>query len=315
MSQAWLVCACSAATLLVGGWLGSQQLATPKVSDSGLTTLVLSDGSKVQGELIHTFTQQDWWHPTPETTYALSQPQGFAPGHKDLSLRFLSTPEVVSVIPPSTPEIQGHQLLLRSKGIALNTLPLTGVSHVFTHSNGYHLEEDGYGDFAWDLMRTDQNGLRFTGSGVSNQDYLVWNKPVYLPTEGVVVEVVRDEVDNAPGSYTPGSPNNMVGIHIKGAYSLYLLHFREGTIPAYIQPGVTLPEGAYLGRVGNSGVSLEPHLHLTMLWWDQESDPPRFWSVPAEFQNLHTRKLSEPDSTLRRYATPEAGSWISASSF
>ena len=315
MSKPLFLCVCLSAALVGVGLWGSQEPSSSAADGSGLTTLVLADGSQVKGELVNTYVQEDWWHPTSKTTYALFQPQGFAPSADDRGFRFLSTPEVLSVQSPTAPELKSYAPFLREQGIVLNTPPLTGVSHVFTHSNAYHLEEDGYGDFAWDLMQTDKSGLRFTDVGAKNEDYLVWNDPVYLPTGGVVVEVVRKEDDNTPGSYTPGAPNNMVGVHIKGAYSLYLLHFRQGTIPAYIKPGVTLPEGAYLGRVGNSGVSLEPHLHLTMLWWDQESSPPRFWSVPIEFKNVHTRKLAERKSTLRKYATPKAGSWISASPF
>jgi len=281
----------------------------------GVTTIDLADGTSVRGQLLHEYDQANWWHPQSVQTYSLFQPQAFTEGIRDRSLRFLSTPEVIAVHPPSGPAAEPYLPFLRHHRIVIAESPLHGISQVLTGNESYHLQEDGYGDFAWDLTRTDAQGARFHGAGSANQDYLVWDQPVYLPTAGTVVEVARDNPDNTPGSFPAGAPNNLVGIRLSGGYCLYLLHFRQGTIPANIQPGVQLPQGSYLGRVGNAGVTLEPHLHLTMLWWDASSNPPRFWSVPAEFLDIYTQTAGEPSATLHQHRVPTTGMWLSSTPF
>ena len=80
------------------------------------------------------------------------------------------------------------------------------------------LEEDGFGDFAWDLTYTDPAGGTqvYKGTGLANTDYFIWDAEVLLPTGGTVVEVERGAPDNTPGSYPPTATNNLVGVHLFG---------------------------------------------------------------------------------------------------
>jgi len=78
--------------------------------------------------------------------------------------------------------------------------------------------------------------------------------------------------------------------------------------------GDTLPAGTYLGRVGNSGTSLKPHLHMTFLWYDADAQSPRSWSVPAEFSGIFSTDSAEP-AELHEYVVPESGTWVSNSPF
>jgi len=130
---------------------------------------------------------------------------------------------------------------------------------------------------------------------------------------GVVVEVVRDAPDNLPGAYPDDAVNNMVGVWLGGQVYLYLLHFQQGSIPASLRPGVALEQGAFLGLVGNSGVTLEPHLHMTALYYDVApvgSGEVRTWSVPIEWEDVYLSATVEGPGELSPWATPGTGLWI-----
>ncbi len=273
--------------------------------------LTLTDGA-LSGELVYIYDQRKWWAAEETETWLVSAPSAFAAYPDDRSARFIDASEITSAeflrsVGPSQRE------LLRQEGIVLERSPLAGVAHVITGHESYHLEEDGRGDFAWDLVVTSSiTGVRWFGDGLANEDYLVFDRPIYLPTGGTVVEVVRDAPDNVPGFYPEGALNNMVGVHLGGQYYVYLLHFREGSIPLEIQPGVWLDEGAYLGRAGNSGVSLEPHVHMTVLYFDVITE--RTWSVPSEFANLYV-STTTAGAELERYSVPTSGDFIASIPF
>jgi hypothetical protein len=88
-----------------------------------------------------------------------------------------------------------------------------------------------------------------------DEDYLVYNMPVYAIADGVVEECVDDQPDDGSGTA------NKFIIRHGDEYALYA-HLREGlSNPALCFPGAAVKEGDYLGRAGRSGTDT-PHLHL-----------------------------------------------------
>ena len=277
--------------------------------------LTLTSGGVIEGERIAVYDMSVWWHNAEDdAVIAMFDPNGWADYPNDQSVRQVRDSEVIGVeaIP-----LQGlhYRDFLRDRGLVVDRSPLMGVSWVIMGNDGYHREEDGYGNYAWDLVKTDEAGVRYSGYGAANTDFLVWEEPVYLPVAGEVVEVVRDAPDNTPGAYAPDAVNNLVGIWLGGQHYLYLLHFRQNTIPAQVQVGAVLDAGTFVGNVGNSGVTLEPHLHVTAHRWDA-SDPldERMWSVPIEWKGLWT-SASTSGATEHDYVTPASFDWISSSEF
>ena len=273
----------------------------------------LTNGSVVEGERLATYVHSVFWfEPSSEVTVAVFDPAALAPYPDDRSVTFVRASEVASEAPlewTATP----YRRAMRERGVVIERPPLDGVQFIITGGEDYHLEEDGYGHFALDVVRTDARGLSYEGAGFANDDYYVWDAPVFAPTGGVVVEVVGDAPDRAPGPVDLEAVNNLVGIQLYGGYHLYLLHFRQGSVAVSV--GDRVEAGQLLGRVGNSGVSVAPHLHLALLALDPERTPLRTWSVPVEWRDVYVRPSSRGLASLRSYAELSSGSWVSSGAF
>lgn len=95
-----------------------------------------------------------------------------------------------------------------------------------------------------------------------NEDYGIWEKAIYSPVKGKVIATYSDEVDILPNQEEFKSQlGNYVFIEIEetGTF-LVLAHMRQNSI--VVKTGDRVEVGALLGKVGNSGTSSEPHLHI-----------------------------------------------------
>ena len=297
--------------------VGSEPPPPPPPPPTGwsLVRLQLDDGEVVEGELLHVYNENLWWDRAPRLRYLLFDPDRFVDDYRtDQSMTLVTSDRVVSLeTVPASPDRLRYRDWLRARGWHVPTLPLDGIAYVLGDNGGYHVAENGWGDFAWDFSRTDAHGARFRTDGATNEDYRIWDQPVRLPRRGLVVEIVDDVPDNTPGETAYDGPNNLIGIHLGGAYYLYVLHLREGSIPDDIAVGDVIAAGTVIGRAGNAGVTLEPHIHLTALWYDAPAG--RSWSVPIEFADVYVSPTPVgPDAHYPRHV-PEAGTWISGAAF
>lgn len=279
------------------------------------TILHLHGGATVQGALTSIYDHSAFWDASTRKTYGIFDASRFRPYPQDESIRFFGSQEIESIENVGLLPAPAFVSFLRREGIVLARPPLDGVSFVIEGNEGYHLQEDGYGNFAWDLVKMFPDGARFKNAGEENADYATWNEPVYLPTDGIVIELVRDAPDNRPGSYPKDAVNNMIGVYLGGHYYVYILHFRQNSIPAEISIGTHLSEGAYLGRAGNSGVTLEPHVHTTLLYYTLDVAEPRTWSIPGEFANVYLADKASGPAVKKAYAVPATGAYISHTPF
>lgn len=93
------------------------------------------------------------------------------------------------------------------------------------------------------------------------EHFYSWNEPVLAPSQGKVVAVMDALPDNPLGAKDARNPaGNHVVIETGERRYVFLAHLRKGSVT--VKPGERVSTGQVLGRVGNSGNSDFPHLHL-----------------------------------------------------
>ncbi|MEX0968773.1 MAG: M23 family metallopeptidase [Bacteroidia bacterium] len=132
----------------------------------------------------------------------------------------------------------------------------SGVTNFFHH----YFKVQKY-RYAIDVVKVDNLGFRASQFlPDSLQAYRIYGDTLYSPCNGTIVSVVRDEAENEIGvlNYENPAGNNVV---VRcGEVNVLTGHLREGRV--FVKEGDTVKSGQPLGEVGNSGYSIEPHLHM-----------------------------------------------------
>ncbi len=171
--------------------------------------------------------------------------------------------------------------------------------------------------------RDGQAKCRYCSQAERNADCLVYGEPLHAMAAGRVVRCWRNAPENPrPGQRHPardsspprigGGGNALVVEHADGTYALYA-HMQPGTIPQALCPheaelmrdaGDTteaeVPEaqqarveaGQFLGRVGNSGASGNPHVHVHV----QDGPTKQSDGVPLDFSGARIDEDVAPES-------------------
>lgn len=135
--------------------------------------------------------------------------------------------------------------------------------------------------FAMDvLIRKD--GATHKGDGKALTDYWCYGQKVLAPAAGTIVWMRDSLADNTPGQTDRASAvgNGVVIDHGNGEYSL-LAHMQPKSLR--VKVGDRVKPGQWLGLVGNSGNTSEPHIHYHL-----QNGPKPFDAdgLPIPFTNL-----------------------------
>jgi hypothetical protein len=134
---------------------------------------------------------------------------------------------------------------------------LQGGNSVVT--NSFHASVGS--TLALDIVRLNAFGNRARGVAPrSLGDYEIFGDTVYSPCAGSVVAVQGGRPDHAPGESDPGHVNGNHVVLRCGDVEILLAHMRQGSV--VVSAGETVALGRAVGKVGNSGYSMEPHLHV-----------------------------------------------------
>jgi hypothetical protein len=146
--------------------------------------------------------------------------------------------------------------------------------------------------YAIDFIKLGDDGNSYSGDQYRNSSYHAYDVPILAVADGKIVTVKDGLPENVPHTNKLAvamtlvnvAGNHVVEEIVGGLYAGYA-HFIPGTIT--VKAGAQVRRGQILGRLGNSGNSSEPHLHL------QLCDAPSFLiceGVPMEFKRMSLTK-------------------------
>ncbi|MFG6160029.1 M23 family metallopeptidase [Halomonas sp. 1390] len=118
-------------------------------------------------------------------------------------------------------------------------------------------------------------------------NYQIFGEKLYSPCQGAILKVRDSLPDNPPGNPDTNHPegNYIVLQCLMG--DILMAHLRRGSIE--VAPGDTVATGQLLAEIGNSGNTLEPHLHI-----EARNDGKPIWLIfngrSLSINSLITRK-------------------------
>lgn len=117
--------------------------------------------------------------------------------------------------------------------------------------------------YAIDITKVNERGAFFRDSGMHLTDHFSMGQTVYAPVDGIVVQSV-DGLPNTDITFAPADTvypaGNHVVIQFKEDRYVFLAHLDEGSV--LVEATDTVAAGDPIGRVGNSGNTSWPHLHM-----------------------------------------------------
>jgi hypothetical protein len=115
--------------------------------------------------------------------------------------------------------------------------------------------------YAIDVLKIGPDGRLMDGSDLVVTNWYGYDEPVYAPADGQVVTAVDSLPCGPIGNRDRDHPaGNHVVIDIGNDRQVLLAHLAAGSVA--VGEGEYVTSGALIGRVGNSGNSEAPHLHL-----------------------------------------------------
>ncbi|MBI3481319.1 MAG: M23 family metallopeptidase [Nitrosomonadales bacterium] len=199
------------------------------------------------------------------------------------------------------------------------------------------LRPPGHHPYAFDFVQTDVQRRsthraarwRYFADRILSNEFHCWNQPVYAPIDGEVIGVGDGWPDheytniwetvriwyNATYKFRPKEKNgrldirpnagNHVMIQAKQGHIVFLAHLRNQSVS--VKEGQHVRQGEVIGRVGNSGNSTAPHLHINL--FDQMANPFAAKVLPFVFDGYEL--LSAEGQWLRQIlSAPKAGSFV-----
>lgn len=126
--------------------------------------------------------------------------------------------------------------------------------------------------YAMDLVKLNMAGNRASRIFSTNlKDYEIYGDTLYSPCNAIVAHVNEGNPDNIPPMRKRGPTNtNFILLETNDMY-VFMGHLKPNSV--LVQDGDTVRAGQPIAVCGNSGFSLEPHLHIQAHARTDESIP------------------------------------------
>ena len=165
---------------------------------------------------------------------------------------------------------------------ALLTVPLDGRVRIVEGFDGEH-SHAGLIHHALDMQRCPATG---EGNGSAS----TWGALVTAPAAGIVERAIGHLPDNLSDvGHSSGRLGNHVVIHLDQGAWVTLAHLQQRSVA--LATGIRVDAGTPIGRVGSSGRSSVPHLHLHV----QGSPDPESPTIPFRLANYQSVYHDEAD--------------------
>jgi hypothetical protein len=176
------------------------------------------------------------------------------------------------------------------------------ASFPFRHGN-YYIAQGGsnaiinhhapaeYSKYAIDILKFNKFGFRAKGFYPKDLDkYLIFKEIIHAPVVGTVIKVVDEHPDMVPPNQDHENPaGNYVIIKQADSNALvFLVHLHQKSM--FVREGDAVEPGQPIGRVGNSGLSTEPHLHIHCEEDDQEEFNTSGKGIPLLFDGRFLKR-------------------------
>lgn len=129
---------------------------------------------------------------------------------------------------------------------------------------------------AYDMLGVDDAGRTFLDDGDRVEEWVGWGMPIVAAAAGTVIGAHDGMRDLAMGEQLPPDEHgygNRVAIRHDDDSVTWYAHLQQGSVPVDLL-GSRVEAGTVLGRMGNSGNSTAPHLHVQrQLGADGSYDP------------------------------------------
>jgi hypothetical protein len=143
--------------------------------------------------------------------------------------------------------------------------------------------------YAIDILKLGDDGRMYKGDEKDVTDFYSYDEPVYAPADGRVTEVVDGLESDIMGNQDEENPGgNRIILDIGNEKYAYFGHFKKGSIA--VEEGQFVSAGELLARIGNSGYSTHPHLHMH-IQNKPSSDPEGRLTYPFRFSNMRRKRL------------------------
>ena len=171
-------------------------------------------------------------------------------------------------------------------------LPLKGQWHVVQGAFGIWTHQAAW---AYDLDKVDATvEPSRERNSTDPTNYFSWDEPVVSPVSGTVIRARSSSRDHAAREETKTTdPANEVYLDIGDNVGVWFAHFRQGT--SSHGEGSRIAAGQVIGRIGHSGSSTWPHLHVGLWRLPQGRE-----TLPMAFSRVRVALNPGPDDPWAR---------------